>query len=223
MNFFSSSAAALFEFLFPKAPSLHALENMSAGDLVVSLPSAEPIRDEHIIAVFSYAHPAVREMIWELKYRGNRAVADTLAQVLYDVLSHELAERGAYENFRNPLLIPIPISDKRRLERGYNQTEILGQAIARLDHDRTLFEYDNQLLEKTTYTQSQARTHATRRERAENLDHSMRVPDAFRHKIQGRNIILLDDVTTSGATFAEARRALKEAGARKILCLAAAH
>jgi ComF family protein len=220
MNALRRSANALYEFLFPKPEAVLAIEAMSPGDLVVLLPAPEEEPDAGTIAVFAYAHPLVRDLIWELKYRGNRLVARKLALILHDVLRHELAERALSENFTDPLLVPMPVSDKRRLERGYNQCEILAEALCALDQGG--FVYDP-LLQKITHTESQARTHATRREREENLRRSMSVPQEAAERVRGRNVIVLDDVTTSGATFAEARRALKEAGARKILCLAVAH
>jgi len=219
MHTLSRLVRALFEFIFPKSAAVLALEDMSAGDLVKALPSAEPIEDEHTIAVFSYAHPVVRELVWELKYRGNRTVAEKLAHVLMDVLSHELAERGAYENFTHPLLIPMPIADKRKNERGYNQTEILAEEMKRLDASRLFTLVERQLV-KHRHTSSQT-VAATREERLENIKGTMHVVHPPR--VAGACIILLDDVTTTGATFAEAKRALKEAGARKILCLAVAH
>ncbi|MBX4189617.1 hypothetical protein KW785_03450 [Candidatus Parcubacteria bacterium] len=89
----------------------------------------------------------------------------------------------------------------------------------KLDKDN-LLDYAPHLLRKEKHTESQTKT-ANKRERLTNIDHSMRVvtPSA----VEGRSIILLDDVTTTGATFKDARRALKEAGARKVLCVALAH
>jgi competence protein ComFC len=111
------------------------------------------------------------------------------------------------------------MSAKRRSERGWNQTEILCEEILRL-HEENLFEYAPHALVKEKHTESQART-LSKRDRMTNVQLTMEVRDP--EKIKNRNIVLLDDVTTTGATFKDARRALKEAGARKILCLALAH
>ncbi len=206
------------DFLFPKNLAVEILENMSIGDLLNHLPQAREIKDERMIVLFDYKNEDVKTLVWELKYKGNKRIAQKIAQILIDVLEHELAERALFENFINPLLIPMPIADKRRRERGWNQTEILGEEIKKLDINN-LFVYSSNLLKKTLYTESQARTHATKRERDENLKNSMQANNSIKDK----NIILLDDVTTSGATFTEAKRALKQAGARKILCVAVAH
>lgn len=220
MSFFSQLCNALFEFIFPKPEKIIELESMTPAEMVKSLPPAPDTGDEHTVTVFGYSHPVVRELVWELKYRGNRAVAEKLARVLMDVLRHELAERALYENFADPLLIPMPISDKRRNERGYNQTEILASEMKRLEGEEKLFKVLTGQLVKHRHTERQVST-GSREERLKNLKDSMRVIHS--PAVAGRNIILLDDVTTTGATFAEARRALKEAGAKKILCLAVAH
>jgi len=215
-----SFAQNLIDFIFPKSEDVHYLESLSAGGLVEKLSKAREIESENLIVLFDYKDPLVKTMIWELKYKGNRKIAQKFAEILVDVLNHELAERAVFENFKNPWLIPIPISNKRRRERGWNQIEILAEEIMKLNTEN-LCEYSPKVLIKHIHTDSQARTHATKRERLENLSNSMSVQGGT--YVRGRNIILLDDVTTTGSTFTEAKRVLKESGAKKILCVALAH
>ena len=118
-----------------------------------------------------------------------------------------------------PILIPIPISDKRRFERGWNQSELLAEAVMAQDIDKT-FKYLPRQLTKLRHTESQTKT-GSRSERLKNLTDSMKVLNTS--SAAGKCLIVLDDVTTTGATFREARRALKVAGAKKILCIAVAH
>ncbi len=207
------------DFIFPKSETVFDLESLPVGELLNKLSPAREIENERLVVLFDYKDENVRTLVWELKYKGNRKVANKFAQMLIDVLQAELAERVLFEKFVEPILIPMPISNQRRRERGWNQTEILAEEIMRLDN--SLFKYEPNILIKDLHTDSQARTHATKRERLENLARSMSVRDP--EQIRGRNIILLDDVTTTGSTFAEATRALKESGIRKILCVALAH
>ncbi|MBX4198972.1 hypothetical protein KW800_01700 [Candidatus Parcubacteria bacterium] len=209
------------DFLFPKALGVLELETLSPGELVTRLSAPHSLGDvgPDTIAIFSYTDPRVRDLVWELKYRKNVKIASTLATIVYDVLCHELAERALFDNFIEPLLVPMPMSDKRRSERGWNQTEVLCEEIKKLDVEN-LFEYSPNILSKHSHTESQTKT-VNKKLRLRNLENSMTV--AGPEFVRGKNIILLDDVTTTGATFAEARRALRSADACKILCLAIAH
>ena len=209
----------ILDFIFPKSESVFELESMPVGVLLNKLSPAREIEDERLIVLFDYKDPSVRMMVWELKYKGNRNIGRKFAEIMLDIIRHELAERALFENFINPILVPMPVSNKRRRERGWNQTEIVAEEMLKLEDN--LFEYSPNILVKHLHTDSQARTHATKRERLENLSDSMSVINA--DNIKDRNVILLDDVTTTGSTFAEAKRALKQAGAKKILCVAIAH
>lgn len=221
MNFLTRIARGIMGFIFPKSERVLQLEALSPGELLSALPPAEETGDTNTLAIFNYKNPLVRELIWEMKYRGNRRVAGKCASILFDIIQEEIAERAMFESagWRTVLLVPVPISDKRRNERGYNQAEILCEEIKKFDTEQSLKYLPRQLF-KYRHTESQTRT-ATKHERLENLKESMRVlhPPA----VEGRCVILIDDVTTTGATFMEAKRALKSSGAKKILCIAVAH
>ncbi|KND48653.1 MAG: comF family protein [Parcubacteria bacterium C7867-005] len=221
MHIIRETVEYFLDFLFPKTISLIEIEGMSNQMLLETLSPATDLKDENILAVWSYKDKTVKEIIWELKYKGNKKIALKLGSILVDVLKSEIADKALFESLwsNTPLLLPIPISNKRRRDRGWNQTEMLGEVMQNIDSDA--FEYSKDILSKTKHSDSQARSHATKREREENLVNSIVVLNTER--VRGRCVVVLDDVTTSGSTFGEARRALKKAGAKKILCLAVAH
>jgi competence protein ComFC len=222
MKLLSALWNAFLDFLFPKPETVAELEHLSPGAILKLLPTAEDTGDKNTIALFNYADPLVRDIVWELKYRGSRVMAEKLASILMDVIMTELAERKLTENFGNDeqvLLIPLPISGKRRNERGYNQIEILCEEIKKLDTEN-LLKYVPGQLTKHKHTDPQTLT-ATKKERLENVADSMHIVHS--PSVAGKSIILVDDVTTTGATFKEAKRALHNAGAKKIICLAVAH
>lgn len=207
------------DFLFPPSPEILELEALSPSALLDALPPAKHLKDKNTLALFDYAHPLTKAVIWELKYGGNARIAATLGEILRDAIRHELEDLSLFEKWGRPILVPMPISDKRRFERGWNQSELLAQGVLACDREK-LFKYLPRQLAKLHHTESQTKT-GSRDERLKNLAGSMKVLDA--PSVAGECVVVLDDVVTTGSTFVEARRALREAGARKILCVAVAH
>lgn len=219
MGFLASLLKSLSDFLFPQNDKVLRLESLSAEKLIALLPPARLDEKSGMIALFDYDHPLVKEIVWEAKYNGNRNLAAKLGTVLYDVIEAELEERNVFEKEQSVILMPMPVSDKRRFERGWNQAELLTEAIKRLDTNEH-YRYLPRQLVKIRHTESQTKT-VDRKERLENLADSMLVQHA--PAVENRFVVLVDDVTTTGATFKEAKRALKEAGAKKVFCIAVAH
>ena len=219
MRFLSRIKDLCVDFLFPRSPKILELEALSAGTLLETLPPAETLEDKNTVALFDYSHPLVKEIIWELKYSGNIRVAEKLGEILHDCIRHEIADLALFEKWDRLVLVPIPISERRRFERGWNQSELLAKEVMGRDNEK-MFRYLPRQLIKVRHTESQTKT-ASRSERLKNLTNSMKVLNTS--SVAGECIIVLDDVTTTGSTFAEARRALRAAGAKKILCVAVAH
>ncbi len=182
------------------------------------IESAETPPFPETYAVWSYRDTLAHTILWKLKYRSQTALAETAAHTLTDILTEIIAETSLMESDRKPILVPIPLSPEREKERGYNQSALIAQSLAHLMDNET--ENGDCVLIKTRETQSQMTT-KDRKTRLENLRGAFAVPNPER--ALGRVVIVIDDVTTTGATFAEARRALKEAGAQKIICCAVAH
>src|SRR3989344_2072235 len=193
------------DFLFPKSREVLELEALSAEALLELLPAPQRlITDSSTIALFDYTHPLVKKVIWEVKYAGNRKLSLRVGEIIYDVIVEELNERNVLSKWHTVILMPMPISDRRRFERGWNQAELLTEAIKSCDKSHILKHVPRQLA-KITHTESQTKT-ANRNERINNLAGSMRVmnPEIARDKY----VVLVDDVLTTGSTFAEAKRAL---------------
>jgi ComF family protein len=108
-------------------------------------------------------------------------------------------------------LIPIPLHKSRQREREFNQAEILSQEIAR-EFDKKVL--TNALIRvKPTKTQ----TELTFQERCQNVKKSFSVTRP--ELVKDTNLLLIDDVLTTGATSSEAAKCLKSAGAQKVLLL----
>ena len=162
-----------------------------------------------LAAAGEYEDPVLKQLIRALKFHFMRAAAGPLGAVL-----------GAYcARLRVPrsygVVMPVPLSGRRARERGFNQSELIARAAA----VQMSVSMDTSILIRARHAAPQSGLVGARARHA-NIAGSFRVrsPD----KVRGRDIILLDDVVTSGATMLEAALALRAAGARNILALAVA-
>ncbi|TRZ50811.1 ComF family protein [bacterium] len=176
-------------------------------------------------SLWRYDHETVRKALWELKYRGKRGLARDIAESLYDKILETLAENELFENPRGKtvngneyLVVPIPIHKNRQKERGYNQSELLAKELCLLDP--SLFILEEEVLFKSKSTQSQVSV-KNREKRLKNIRGSFAVKNPER--IIGKKLLIIDDITTTGATLSEARRVLLKAGAKKVWCATIAH
>jgi ComF family protein len=117
------------------------------------------------------------------------------------------------------LLVPVPLTESRKKERGYNQAERLAEAVEkRLREAGVSACLDAGLLEKRRETELQKEK--TRKERAENVRGAYHVKK--RKACREKTILLVDDILTTGATGSECARLLLSAGAKKVVFLVAA-
>lgn len=152
---------------------------------------------------YRYDAPLIRELIHGLKYRRIRALGGVLARFLaahFDLYGIRFPE--------NACLISVPLHSRRRRRRGFNQAGEIAVNLGAL----LGIEVRSDVLYKTRNTAPQVGLLRGRRQ--ENVSGAFAVfnPAA----IEGRTIILLDDVKTTGATLEEAARMLREAGAARV-------
>ncbi|OGI60611.1 hypothetical protein A2641_00720 [Candidatus Nomurabacteria bacterium RIFCSPHIGHO2_01_FULL_37_25] len=199
-------------------------------------PPAERENPEWIFSLYDYRHPPIKKALWLLKYKGKKRLTKSFAEVIYEKILEELSDLSIMENFNNIILIPIPLSRKRMRERGYNQAELICRELVKINNLRRGSEVDtasstgsvnlkleNDILIKIKETERQARIE-NRKKRLENILGSFSVKNEEQNKkLINRNIILIDDITTTGATLNEARKILKKAGARKVIAFTVAH
>lgn len=177
------------------------------------------VRHTWLLAPLRYRNPLAKEVVRALKYKGSTHAATLLAHALHPLLMEYISDAQIFGSHDPVLLVPIPLSKQRLRERGYNQASLLARALQELcsKTDCTLAE---KVLVRIKNTPSQTKTRS-RQERFENIAGCFRVPDP--KEVTGKTIVLIDDVTTTGATMYEARKTLLTAGCTDILCLAASH
>ncbi|TSC84094.1 MAG: phosphoribosyltransferase [Parcubacteria group bacterium Gr01-1014_17] len=208
----------LLNLLFPPSARVAEVEQMSAAAFRDAVPPLSFQPREWALPLFPYENPLVKTAVWEVKYRGNTYIARLMGELLANELAEWLIELSETENFRAPLIVPIPLAPKRRAERGLNQCELLAREMMR--ELQGLAELNALALIKVKETESQTKS-KNRDARIKNLEDCFVVKNPA--EIKGRNIVLLDDVTTTGATLAEARRTLLARGARKVIAITFAH
>ncbi len=214
----------LLEIIFPKSPQLKALEALSPNDFLHKVERCIGTDSPVVDAIFQYRTPLMREAIWQLKYHGNKKIARLLAEHLYEemiTLAGDDFENVSSESSAQIFFLPIPLSAKRKKERGFNQGELLCKEIVKIDTAK-VFTYLPQCVEKIKDIPSQTSI-SDRRKRIKNVRGCFQVPENMKSAVRGKTFILIDDVTTTGSTLEEGRRALLSAGAKKVICLAVAH
>ncbi|MCQ2382112.1 MAG: ComF family protein [Clostridia bacterium] len=172
-----------------------------------NLPITTDTQSNHF-SPFIYTEP-IRSMILKLKYDSNGFIAKALAPYLAAVY----LKRIKPTLLDSPVIIPVPLHRSRQNERGYNQSEVLAKELAcYLDLPVIT---DVLIRQKKTTIQK----HMDTETRANNMKNAFTVEVSKVHKIENQNIILLDDVYTTGATTHECSKVLKAHGANNITIL----
>lgn len=222
MTFFNTIKEGILNTIFPmKCISCQKSGSNFCIECLADSPAAERESLEWIFPIFDYRHPPIKKALWLLKYKNKKKFANIFAEVLHGKILEEVSELGPMQNFRDPILIPIPLSKQRHRERGYNQAELLARELVKIDTDLN-FKLLNNVLIKPKDTEHQARI-KNRAERLKNIIGSFAIKLGSEDTMKKRNIILIDDILTTGATLSEAKKVLKSAGARKIIAFTVAH
>ena len=145
----------------------------------------------------------VRRSIHRYKFEGIRGYAGVYGTLIAQCVSDRLA--GRYD-----LITWVPLSPKRRRERGYDQAMLLARAVAAaLDGEAV------ETLSKVRHTDAQSGLKGEAERRA-NVLGVYEILDG--EALAGRKILLIDDVATTGATLSECARILRTAGAEDVVC-----
>jgi ComF family protein len=173
-----------------------------AHDLGEGIVSAEALADP---PPFRRARSAVaygdvaRRLVHQLKYYDRPYVTEAMATVMHR------AGRGLLSDVS--LIVPVPLYRWRLWQRRFNQAAALAASLSR----QSGVPSDPMALERVKPTRRQVGLSAQQRQ--ENVRGAFRVPEPMRPRIAARNVLLVDDVYTSGATAKAAARALLRGGA----------
>jgi ComF family protein len=184
--------------MIPLPICLHCGHHLPAGQ---SCSFCRGLRIDAIRSV-AYFDGALREAIHQLKYGGARVLAEPLGQML--------AEYVRQNPMAADLALAVPLHPQRLRERGYNQSQLLAEYLAHQLHIPS----SSEILQRLRHTRPQVGLNA--QERQQNVAEAF---SAEADQVRGRNILLIDDVCTTGATLEACNAALKAAGARAVWAL----
>lgn len=148
----------------------------------------------------------VRQCIYQFKYGHFKALAAPLGRLLAGYLERERLEAD--------VLVPVPLHSSRERDRGYNQSALLAAELGK----RSGLPVVSDCLVRLRHTMPQVKT-ASALERQRNLAGAFGCRD---RRLEGKRVLLIDDVCTTGATLSSCAIALREAGASLVWGLALA-
>jgi ComF family protein len=170
----------------------------------------QQVRPRYVRAVAHGPYEGVlRDLVHLLKYEKVNSAAELLGGKLAQAIEALADEVGP-----KPIAVPVPLHISKLRQRGFNQSERIASYAARVLRSSFPIELVSGVLRRRRATTSQ--TGLTRHQRRLNVRGSFRVGPASMRVIAGRNIILIDDVFTTGTTAEECTRVLLRAGAAKV-------
>lgn len=197
---------ALLDVILPRKERAVRTEVYVLEDIPVS-PAEHEACGITITTLLSYREPIVEDLIRAVKYDASDHASRLLAEVLAEYLREEIASVRSFST-RSILLIPVPLHPERKIERGFNQIEFIIEKLPIEFHDGSLSRIGRDVLVRVRETKQQ--THLSRAERLTNVKGAFAVSDLAR--AVDAHVFVIDDVTTTGATLAEAVRPLINLG-----------
>jgi ComF family protein len=150
----------------------------------------------------------LRELIHLLKYGGVRPAANVLGRMLAEIIT----EIEPHFTADDVLVVPVPLHRTKFRKRGFNQAELIVRAALKLNSSRGRLNLCTGAFERKRETPSQIGL--TSHQRRENLRGAFAVTKP--ESVKGREVLVVDDVYTTGATVSECAKVLRRAGATKV-------
>jgi len=144
----------------------------------------------------------LQQVIHSLKYNKKFLVGILLGEKLAEGITDKV------KSWDIDLIIPVPLHHLKKAERGYNQSEFIVKGLSK----ELKISFTTKAIKRVRYTESQ--TTFNMEEREANISNAFTLRS--KKKITGKNILLVDDVITTGSTIKECGKALREGGANSV-------
>lgn len=171
------------------------------------------VKSDFAFSLYDFAQKSdFEKIIHHLKYSGMKDLGIFFGEHLAGYIKLEIEE----QKIKYDYIIPVPLHKTKVRERGYNQSEYLVKGLSGNLNIPFLFE----VITRKRYTKSQ--TKLTLIERENNIKDAFSLNNKHKNELENKNIILLDDVITTGATVNECIKVLREADINKIFTVSLA-
>ena len=232
MSIIKTLYKTVLDALFPIPEAEEAVLSMDVNIAYMNLPKAKNFPIREAASIFSYKNEFVWRLIWCIKYKKSIPASRIAAYALFQIIK-------TYTQAASPIiLIPMPITSKRRRERGFNQCELIACELEKLirisDSTDIIIIYD--LLFRTRHKSRQ--TLKDRKDRLESAHEIFSVNQSIANKLlkmiekpkqnideplPNYLILVIDDVITTGSTILEAVNILRKNGLTQTFGLSIAH
>jgi competence protein ComFC len=156
----------------------------------------------HSLRSLGYFTGSLRDAVHSLKYQRNLGLGEFFSIPLAQVIQRE--------RWQIDLITAVPLNKKRRKERGYNQAEILARPVAK----KMGISYSSNLIQRIKHTNSQVGL--SLQERQNNVVNAFLAVPAL---VKSKNVLIIDDVATTGSTMDACAKALMDAGTKNVFAL----
>ncbi len=168
------------------------------GNICAKCKDKSPLQG--IVVAAPYQNPILKESIHYLKYHRLKELSLPLSWLMVEKL-----EGFPWQKRKNWIIIPVPLAKRRLKDRGFNQAELLARNIAKWLN----ISFSSAIIERIKFCVPQMEVH-DRRERKANVLNSFRIKKSFNPALlKGKKIMLIDDVSTTGATLEECAKVLR--------------
>lgn len=189
------------------------IDRVSKNDLI---DLEKKLISDHSFALFAFREDDdFSKIIYQLKYGGMKMLGVYLGRMLGNELKKYITQNNLPDF---DIIIPVPLFKTKVRERGYNQSDFICLGISKTLGIKCI----SDIVKRNRHTSTQ--TKLSREERIENMKDAFEINDKYKNEIDGKGIILVDDVVTTGSTMNEVIKVLKENGCSDVTacCLAMA-
>ncbi len=180
------------------------------GKTCANCLSQNKLLPDQLICASNYKQELSSKIIGTLKYVGVKNLANTCAQIASDFLHKNFKPEDLFYLKQIFYITYVPMHKNKQIARGFNQAELIANSLGKMLSMPVLG-----LLQKTRKTKAQMGLN--KEQRLSNIQGAFTAFDCA-----DKNILLVDDVLTTGSTMRECAQELKKAGANKVYCLAIA-